>query len=87
MPNVFSEGGFRFFFWSNENAEPPHIHVTDEENVAKFWLNLSNNQVALEYNQGFSTSQMRRIRAILNEHSGMMRREYESYQERKRTGL
>lgn len=19
--------GYKFFFWSNENAEPPHIHV------------------------------------------------------------
>ena len=19
--------GYKFFFWSNENAEPPHVHV------------------------------------------------------------
>ena len=24
--------GYKFFFWSNENAEPPHVHAT------KFWI-------------------------------------------------
>jgi hypothetical protein len=27
MPTVLIEQGFRFFFWSNENDEPMHIHV------------------------------------------------------------
>ncbi len=87
MPNVLIEQGFRFYFFSNENQEPAHIHVTDEENTAKFWLNLSNNQVSLEYNEGFSRNQLRRIRAILHRRSGMMRREYNEYKERKRTRL
>jgi hypothetical protein len=87
MPNVLIEEGFRFYFFSNENQEPAHVHVTDEENIAKFWLNFSNNQVSLEYNEGFSRNQLRRIRAILDRRSGMMRREYDEYQERKRTRL
>lgn len=40
MPNIYEEHGLRFYFFSNERNEPPHIHVTDEESVAKFWLNL-----------------------------------------------
>jgi hypothetical protein len=27
VPTVLRERGFRFFFWSNESNEPPHIHV------------------------------------------------------------
>lgn len=36
MPTVLRIGRFRFFFYSNENAEPPHIHVKVAENEAKF---------------------------------------------------
>ena len=39
MPEVFREGGYRFFFFSLEGMEPPHIHVESAEKYAKFWLN------------------------------------------------
>lgn len=38
MPTVFRFEGHRFFFFSNENDEPPHLHVEKAEAVAKFWL-------------------------------------------------
>jgi hypothetical protein len=82
VPNVYEERGLRFYFFSNESNEPPHIHVTDEESVAKFWLNLSGNEVNLEYNEGFSARDMRRIWSILNRRSGMMRRAYNEYHKR-----
>jgi hypothetical protein len=39
MPTVLRIGSFRFYFFSNEREEPPHIHVKAAENQAKFWLN------------------------------------------------
>ena len=38
MPVVLILNGFRFFFFSNENNEPPHIHVSKGDGYAKFWL-------------------------------------------------
>jgi Domain of unknown function (DUF4160) len=38
MPTVFIEQGFRFFFWSNENDEPMHIHVEKGGAEGKIWL-------------------------------------------------
>jgi len=38
MPTVLIEEGFRFFFYSRENAEPPHIHVEHGDKLAKYWL-------------------------------------------------
>ena len=38
MPTVLRSGPYRFFFYSNENSEPPHIHVQREQACAKFWL-------------------------------------------------
>jgi hypothetical protein len=38
MPTVLREGRWRFFFYSNEGLEPPHIHVESADGEAKFWL-------------------------------------------------
>ena len=40
MPTVLRDAGYRFFFYSDEGdpLEPPHVHVTAGEGVAKFWL-------------------------------------------------
>ena len=37
-PTVLREGPSRFFFYSNEAGEPPHVHVQDGRKLAKFWL-------------------------------------------------
>jgi hypothetical protein len=38
MPLALRFGAYRFFFWSRENNEPPHVHVKREKMEAKFWL-------------------------------------------------
>lgn len=38
MPTVLIEQRFRFFFWSNENDEPMHIHVEKGGAEGKIWL-------------------------------------------------
>jgi hypothetical protein len=39
VPTVLRVDGFRFFFFSNEGTEAPHIHVERSGGHAKFWLN------------------------------------------------
>ncbi len=51
MPTVLRWNGYRFYFFSNEGTEPPHIHVDKGENTAKFWLDT----VSLARNMGFPT--------------------------------
>ena len=38
MPTVLRIGPFRFFFYSNEDGEPAHIHIQRDRMLAKFWL-------------------------------------------------
>lgn len=40
MPTILRIDGHRFFFYSRETHEPPHIHVQTAEKAAKFWLTL-----------------------------------------------
>ena len=36
MPTVLRLGAYRFYFYSQDGREPPHIHVEREDNRAKF---------------------------------------------------
>ncbi len=38
MPTILFLNGFRFFFYSNENNEPAHIHVRKGRGEGKIWL-------------------------------------------------
>lgn len=38
MPTVLRIGSFRFHFYSDEQNEPPHIHVATTDGECKFWL-------------------------------------------------
>ena len=38
MPTVLRERGYSFFFYMADRFEPPHIHVSKDDKVAKLWL-------------------------------------------------
>jgi hypothetical protein len=38
MPTLLLLHGFRFFFYSNENNEPTHVHVIKGNAYGKIWL-------------------------------------------------
>lgn len=38
MPTIFRKLGFRFFFYSDEGNEPPHVHVEKDKGRGKYWL-------------------------------------------------
>ena len=40
MPTILRSGAHRFFFYSLENAEPPHVHVESGDATAKYGSNL-----------------------------------------------
>ena len=64
MPTVFRSGPYRFYFYSGDRDEPPHVHVSRDANEAKFWLD----PVRLAWSRGFSAPELRRIEAIVAEH-------------------
>jgi hypothetical protein len=64
MPALLRVRGYRFFFFSLENREPPHIHVAHAGRYAKFWLEVVN----LAGNRGFRSHELTRIRSLVIEH-------------------
>lgn len=61
MPTVLRIKGYRFFFFSLEGQEPPHIHVAAAEKVAKFWLD----PVSLTKSRGFRSGELAEIQRLV----------------------
>ena len=64
MPTVLRIGPYRFYFYSHEPNEPPHVHVDRDELTAKFWLN----PVNLARNLGFTARELLRIQKHIEQH-------------------
>ena len=61
MPTVWREGPYRFYFFSHEPNEPPHVHVDREACTAKFWLR----PVRLAKGIGFAARELRRLQRTI----------------------
>ena len=61
MPTVLQIGAYRFFFFSNEGSEPPHIHVEAGHGYAKFWLK----PVRLARSAGFSATELNKVHRLV----------------------
>lgn len=64
MPTVLLLLQYRFFFYSRENNEPPHIHVEWGDKVAKYWLQ----PVELASSKGFRAHERTALRPIIEQH-------------------
>ena len=64
MPTVMIIGPYRFFFYSGDGNEPPHINVERDDCVAKFWLD----PVVLQSSGGFTRREINRIHSHVVAH-------------------
>jgi hypothetical protein len=64
MPTVLRIGAFRFYFYSHEPNEPPHVHVDRGEATIKVWLD----PVAVARSRGFRAHEIGGIVAMVDEH-------------------
>src|SRR5690606_17978187 len=65
MPTVMRIGSYRFFFYSNENGEPAHIHVQRDQALAKFWLS----PIVLASSNGFSARELTKLSRLVKQHA------------------
>lgn len=67
--------GYRFFFYSMEGREPPHIHVAQAGRYAKFWLE----PVGLADARGFRGHELTEIQQIVVEHRDLFLEKWHEY--------
>ena len=75
MPTLLFIKGFRFFFYSNENNEPSHVHVTKGDAEGKIWLE----PVVFAYLHNFTKAEEKDIIEIMSEHAETLKMKWYEY--------
>lgn len=75
MPTILLTQGFRFFFFSGEGNEPPHIHVEHGDKVAKYWLQ----PVNLSSSESFRSHELKKVRLLVIEHRELFLEKWYEY--------
>lgn len=76
MPTLLRLNGFRFFFYSNENNEPIHVHINKAEANGKVWLEPS---ISVEYLIGFTKSEEKEILEIITKNATNFKNKWNEY--------
>ena len=64
MPTALRVGPYRFYFFSHEPNEPPHVHVDRDKATAKIWLE----RLELARSRGFRPKEINVILNAVAEH-------------------
>ena len=75
MPTVLRLNGYRFYFYSHEPNEPPHVHVDRDGCSLKAWLE----PVAMAKNVGFRPREISSIINMVRQHQGNLLKAWHGY--------
>jgi hypothetical protein len=75
MPTVLKLKSYRFFFYSSDKEEPPHVHVESGDKVAKFWLD----PVRLQSSGGFNRTEINKIHKMILKHQEKLLEAWNEY--------
>ncbi len=64
MPTLLNWKGYRFFFYSADRWEPPHVHIVKQGNEAKIWLR----DITVAINLGYSAKELNEIVTTTRDH-------------------
>ena len=75
MPTILRSRGYRFYFFSHEPNEPPHIHADKGSATIKIWLG----SLDVSRSRGFRSHEIAGILAIVAEHQMMFVEKWHEY--------
>ncbi|MEA3045503.1 MAG: hypothetical protein QOH47_3341 [Sphingomonadales bacterium] len=75
MPTLFRVDGYRFYFYSHELGEPPHVHVDKAGATMKVWLD----DLGVAKSRGYRGKERNAILAHVEEHREMMLEAWREY--------
>ena len=68
MPTIMRIDGYRFYFFSHEPNEPPHVHVDAGASTLKAWLS----PVELASSHGFRAHEINAILRLVAQHQTVL---------------
>jgi hypothetical protein len=75
VPTIYRENGFRFYFFSHEPNEPPHVHIDKGEATIKIWLG----SLEVAKSRGFRAHQISGINSIVSERQMLFTEKWHEY--------
>ncbi len=75
MPTILRINAYRFYFYSNEQGEPAHVHIQRERMLAKFWLQ----SVMLASSTRFSPQELRKLEMLVSENNNVLLEAWNEY--------
>ncbi len=75
MPVVLRIGPYIFFFYSQENNEPPHVHIRRDRSLAKFWLT----PVSIAYNRRYPNHEATYLRQLVDQNRDLLLERWNEY--------
>jgi hypothetical protein len=83
MPSVMQMLGWRLYFFANERNEPIHIHCDKAEVRCKFWIDIDDFNIRIEYALNASPRDLREIKKIIYQNFDLIVEAWNKFQERK----
>ena len=75
MPTILRVGGFRFYFYSHEPNEPPHVHIDKDVATAKEWLH----DATVARSIGFSAQGLGKIQQMVRSHQSSLKEAWNAF--------
>lgn len=75
MPTVLRRDGHRFYFYSHEPNEPPHVHVDKGGASAKIWLE----PVAIARSSGYSAGELAVVARLVRQSQSALKRAWREF--------
>ena len=74
-PTVLQSGPYRFFFFSTDRGESPHVHLARDRKIATFWLEPVRN----EHDHGFAPNELNKISVLVQQHQAELLKAWHDY--------
>jgi hypothetical protein len=75
MPTIADIGPYKFYFYSAEGKEPPHVHVRRDRSTAKFWLN----PLRIAGSRRFRDHELRTIQKLVEDNADRIMEAWNEY--------
>jgi Domain of unknown function (DUF4160) len=75
MPTIHRQDGFRFYFYSHEPNEPPHVHIDKSDATIKVWLD----SLEIAKSRGFRAHEISGIIDVVRQHQAMFLEKWNEY--------
>lgn len=75
MPTILRIGAYRFYFYSHEPNEPPHVHIDRDDATIKVWLEV----VEVAKSRGFRAHEINALLDMVAEHRARLLEAWHEY--------